>query len=181
MQLHVYGRSKVVQVSEETRRFLEKKLERLRKYFRQEPEAQFTQDMERGLHIVEITIAGDGVLLRSQERNGDLRTAIESVVDKLENQVKRFKSKRVDTHRQPSPIKAEAEAALSEAEADESFTPRIVRRKTFSVKPMPAEEAARQMELLGHNFFVFLNQETNRVGVLYRRQSGDYGLIEPEA
>ncbi len=177
MRLHVHCKNKTILVSEDTRHYLEKKLDRLHKHFRREPEAQFTQDFERGLHIVEVTVNDDGVLLRSQERHNDLRTAIDNVVDKLETQVKRFKGKRVDIHRQPSPIKAEA--AL-ESNSETNFAPRIVRRKTFPMKPILPEEAAQQMELLGHNFFVFLDEQTGLVGVLYKRQSGDYGLIEPE-
>ncbi len=168
-----------MRISEDTRQYLEKKIGKLGKHFRQEPEALCTQDFERGLHIVEVTLNGDGILLRSQERNGDLRAAIDGVVEKLETQVKRFKEKRVDSHRKSSAIKTEAEAALAEGVA-EAFVPRIVRRKSFPMKAMAPEEAARQMELLGHSFFVFLDEETNRLGVLYKRQGGDYGLIEPE-
>jgi putative sigma-54 modulation protein len=177
MQLTMHPKTKAVQVTEETRRYLEKKLSKMNKHFRREPEAQATQDFERGLHIVEVTLTCDDVLLRSQDRNSDLRAAMDGVVAKLESQWKRFKGKRVDGHRQPSPIKTDAEAALEEAAA---FVPRIVRRKRFPMKSMSAEEAARQMELLGHDFFVFLDEETNRVGILYRRAGGDYGLIEPE-
>ncbi len=180
MQLHIHSKSKTTLVTEETRRHLEKKLEKLHKHFRREPEAQYTQNFERGLNIVEITVNGDGILLRSQERHGDLRAAIDNVVEKLETQVKRFKGKRVDGHRQPSPLKAEASASLEAEGGEDGFAPQIVRRKTFPMKAMLPEEAARQMELLGHNFFVFLDEQTNRLGVLYRREGGDYGLIEPE-
>lgn len=179
MMLELHPKTKNTQITDETRRYLEKKLDRLNKHFRHEPDAHVTQGFERGMHIVEVTLHGDGVLLRGQERNGDLRAAIDSVVDKLETQWKRFKGKRVDGHRQHSAIKAEAEAALGEGNGEE-FAPRIVRRKQFAMKSMPAEEAARQMELLGHSFFVFLDEATNQVGVLYRRENGDYGLIEPE-
>jgi putative sigma-54 modulation protein len=173
MQLQVHPKVKTVQITDDTRQYLEKKLSKLNRHFRREPEAQFTQGFERGLHLVEVTLNGDDILLRSQERNGDLRAAIDGAIHKLETQLKRFKSKRVDGHRQPSP-------ARSGGEGEAEFTPRIVRRKNFPMKSMPPEEAARQMELLAHSFFVFLNEETQRVAVLYRRENGDYGLIEPE-
>lgn len=176
--LHLHPKSKQIQISDETRQYLEKKLSKLYKHFHREPDVQFAQGFERGQHIVEVTLNGDGVLLRSQMRNSALRAAIDGVVEKLESQWKRFKEKRVTTHRQASAIKTEAEAAL---EGDGLAALNIVRRKTFPMQSMPPEEAARQMELLGHSFFVFRNEETNRVGVLYRRQDGDYGLIEPEA
>lgn len=173
MQLQVHPRIKSVQISEDTRQYLEKKLGKLTRHFHREPEAQFTQGFERGQHLVEVTLNGDDILLRSQERNGDLRAAIDSAVHKLETQLVRYKSKRVDGHRQPSPLRTEIESV-------EEFQPRIARRKNFPMKSMSPEEAARQMELLSHTFFVFLNDETQRVAVLYRRESGDYGLIEPE-
>ena len=179
MKLHVHPKSRAVQVSDDTRQYVEKKLGKLNKHFRQEPEVQFTQGFERGQHIVEVTVRGDGGLLRGQVRHSDLRAAVDSVIDKLETQLKRFKGKRVDGHRQESAIKAEAEAAVT-SESAEDFAPLIVRRKSFTVQSMPPEEAARQMEMLGHNFFVFINEETQRLGVLYRRESGDYGLIDPK-
>jgi putative sigma-54 modulation protein len=173
MQLQVHPKVKTVQITDDTRQYLEKKLGKLNRHFRREPEAQFTQGFERGLHLVEVTLNGDDIVLRSQQRNGDLRAAIDSAVHKLETQLTRFKSKRVDGHRHPSPLRAEEEG-------EEDFQPRIVRRKNFPMKSLSPEEAARQMELLSHNFFVFLNEETHRVAVLYRRESGDYGLIEPD-
>lgn len=178
MQVQVHAKTRSVHITEDTRTYLEKKLSRLGKHFRHEPAALCAQSFERGQHIIEITVDGDNMTLRSQERHSDLHTAIDSVVDKLEGQLRRFKERRIDSHRQSSIVKAMAEAELS-AEA-EPFAPRIVRRKTYPMKSMPPEEAARQMELLGHSFFMFLDEETSKVGVIYRRMSGDYGLIEPE-
>lgn len=179
MAIHAHPKTKTVQITDETRQYAEKKLHKLTKHFRHEPDIQFTQGFERGQHIVEVTLNGDGILIRSQERQGDLRAAVDGVVEKLEAQLKRFKGKRVHDHRRPSAIKTEAEADLASEEPD-TFAPRIVRRKNFPMKSMTAEEAAREMEMLGHNFFVFLDEDTNRIGVLYKRHSGDYGLIEPK-
>ena len=178
MQLTVHPRNKTITLHENTEKYMVKKLSKLNKLFRQEPEVTVTQDFERGFHIVEITLHGDGVMLRSQERSHDLLATIDKVVDKLEIQWKRFKEKRQAGHRHPSGIKAEAEAANEPEE--EPFFPRIVRRKEFPMKSMTPEDAAHQMELLGHSFFVFLDEESSRVAVLYRREGGDYGLIEPK-
>lgn len=179
MRLHVHPKAKTVQITEDTKQYLEKRLEKVSKLFRREPEAQFTQNFERGQYIVEVTLSGEGVLLRSQERNPDLRVAIDKVVDKLDAQWKRFKQKRVDNRQhQSSAIRGES-ALVSEDEPE--YTPRIVRRKNFTLESMAPEDAARQMELLGHTFFVFTDETTNRVGVLYKREGGDYGLIEPDA
>lgn len=179
MVLTAHPKSKTIQISEDTRNYLAKKLEKFHKHFRNEPEVQFTQGFERGLHIVEVTLHGDDIQFRSQERNGDLHAAIDRVIDKLDTQLKRFKGKRMDNHRQKSAIKVEAEAAL-EAPDPDAFRPHIARRKLYKMERMSPQEAARQMELLDHNFYMFLNNETNHLAVLYRRDGGDYGLIEPE-
>jgi putative sigma-54 modulation protein len=177
MVLHVHPKTKNTQITDETRLYLEKRLSKLKKQFRHEPEVHYTQGFERGLYNVEVTLNNDGVLLRSQERSSDLHAALDNMVEKLETQWQRYKGKRTDGHRHSSAIKAEAEAALEPEE--ETFVPRIVRRKNFPMKSMTPEEAARQMELLGHDFFVFLDEENGRLAVLYKREDGDYGLIEP--
>lgn len=176
MKITVHAKQKGIHVSDETRDYAVKKLERLNKFFRHEPDVLFIQDQERGLHIVEMTLHGDGIVLRSQERCPDLRACVDSVFAKLETQIKRFMSKRIDGHRHASPAKTNGAD-----ESEEEFMPRIVRRKAFPMKSMSAAEAARQMELLGHNFFLFRDEDTDSIGVLYRRESGDYGLIEAEA
>lgn len=179
MVLTAHPKSKTIHISDNTRNYLEKKLDKFHRHFRNEPEAQFAQGFERGLHIVEVTLQGDGIQFRSQERNGDLHAAIDRVIDKLDSQLKRFKGKRINHHRQKSAIKVEAEAALAEPDPDD-FRPHIARRKLFKMERMSPQEAARHMERLDHNFYMFMNDETNRLAVLYRRENGDYGLIEPE-
>lgn len=176
MMLSAHPKSKSVHVTDDTKDYLEKKLGKFTRYFRQEPEAQFVQGFERGYHIAEITLHGEGLILRSQEKHTDLRTAIDHAVAKLETQLVKYKSKRIDAHRQTSAIKAEAEAYL---DSMPDFIPLIARRKSFTVQSMSPEDAAQRMELLGHSFFLFKNDETGKASVLYRRESGDYGLIEP--
>jgi putative sigma-54 modulation protein len=179
MMLTAHPKSKSVQIADETKQYLEKKLSKFTRYFRNEPEIQFVQNFERGHHIAEITLHGDDVVLRAQERHTDLKTAIDHAANKLENQLTRFKSKRIDAHRQVSAVKAEAEAAMMEPDLSFAFDPQIVRRKSFAVQSMSPADAAQRMELLGHSFFLFKNDETGKASVLYRRESGDYGLIEP--
>lgn len=176
-----HPKSKSVHISDDTRSYLEKKLGKFAKHFHQEQEleARLVQGFERGQHIVEVTLQGDGLLLRSQDRNGDLHIAIDRVVDKLDTQLKRFKEKRIENHRQPSPLKQDAAAALNEVE-ENGFRPVIARRKAFKMDHLTPHEAARQMEMLDHTFYLFMNTETNRLAVLYRREGGDYGVIEPE-
>jgi putative sigma-54 modulation protein len=187
MRLNV--KSKNGPVTDALRQYAEKKVKKLERYFRRIDTAELEQEIERGQHIVELSLEGDGVFLRSEERCNDIHAAIDNVVEKLESQVKRFKTKARRGHQRPGPVKevgAELASSLESGETDESeeegegYRPRIVRRKRFPMKPMPAEEAARQMELLDHSFFLFMNVETGNVNVLYRRRDGDYGLIEPE-
>ena len=176
MMLTAHPKSKSVHIAEDTKQYLEKKLGKFARYFRSEPDAQFVQGFERGHHIAEVTLHSEGLILRSQEKHTDLRTAIDHAVSKLETQLTKYRSKRIDSHRQASAIKVEAEASL-DSEGD--FSPQIVRRKEFTVEAMSPGDAAQKMELLGHTFFLFKNDETGKASVLYRRESGDYGLIEP--
>jgi putative sigma-54 modulation protein len=187
--MHITVKSKAGALPDDLRRHAEKKLAKLERYFRSIENVELEQSVERGQHVVELLVAGDGILLRSQDRCGDPLAAIDNVIEKMETQVKRFKTRVRRSHQRPGAVK-ELAAELASAplvaggdgEEDEEFVlPRIVRRKRFPMKPMPAEEAARQMELLDHDFFVFINDVSGQVNVLYRRKDGGYGLIEPEA
>jgi putative sigma-54 modulation protein len=126
--------------------------------------------------VVQVTLASNGVFIRAQERADDVRTAIDRVVDSLTNRVSRYKGKRFekgkDTVRTMEPVAA--------AEAEDILPPaRVVKTKQFTLKPMPVDEATEQMELLGHDFFLFVNAESGKANLIYRRKDGDYGLIEP--
>ena len=175
----------------------EPKLRKLERYLRHIQSVQITQSQQRSWHIVEIQVSADNFLARSEERAADLRSALDLALDRLERQVKKYHSKLVDRARLAAreehvgaPSRGEKPALAAEAldartaeerpdeEAEEAQ--HIVRTKRFVMKPMSAEEAAAQMELLGHDFFVFQSAETGQVNVLYRRRDGHYGLIEPE-
>jgi putative sigma-54 modulation protein len=182
MRVTVKGRN--VQVTDALKAYAEKKLQKLTKYFNNIKEAEVTQSIQRNWHIVEVLVEGDGIFLRGEERSGDMYASIDAVVEKLEKQLERFKGK-LTAHPRPEELVAAGEGEelsldeLSEEETEEGL-PTIVKTKRFSIKPMNPEEAAMQMELLNHDFFVFLNAETEEVNVLYRRKDGNYGLIEPE-
>lgn len=127
-------------------------------------------------HVAEVTVYTKGHVIRAREAASDMYAAIDLVSEKLERQVRKFKTKIVDRHTKVTPI-AEIAAALGEAGGERE--PAIVKTKVVAVKPMSPDEAILQMELLGHDFFVFSSAETEEVNVLYRRTDGDYGLIEP--
>lgn len=187
MLINVKGRN--LEVTDALKNYVDKKLQKLEKYFRNIKEATVTLSVVRGNHVVEVQIEGDGVILRGEERRGtDMYGSIDQVIEKLETRVKRFKGKLYGKTTEEGPkekealkermvVQAEGEAAENPEEAEEM--PKIVRIKRFPIKPMTPEEAAQQMELLHHSFFVFLNSETQDVNVVYKREDGDYGLIEP--
>ena len=179
MKIAVNGKG--MEISGYLREVVEKRVGKLEKYFRPETEADVMISMLRGRQIVEITVLCPGMVLRAEEASGDMYASIDAACKKLEKQILRHKTrlaKRLHEHAFDTvdPVYA-VDEPLDEAEED---GPRIVRTKRFAIKPMTEEEAVLQLEMLGHSFFVFRNSETDEVNVLYRRNDGDYGLIEPE-
>ncbi len=177
-----------VEVAEALRAYVARKLERLARYFDHLQEAKVVLREERRrpvgrARVVEVTVWGQGLVLRGEEAATDPYASVDRIVDKLEKQIAKHRSRlidkrRLDERRQRSAERARAErAAKAEAEAP---GPRVVRRKRFPMKPMTEEDAAVQMELLGHSFFVYRDAESGRVCVLYRRRDGDYGVIETD-
>jgi len=127
--------------------------------------------------VVQVTLASNGTLIRAQERADDVRTAIDRVVDALGNRIARYKGRRFakgkDSLRTMEAVSEQPDVAPVEPH-------RVVKTKRFTLKPMPVDEATDQMELLGHDFFLFVDSETGKANLLYRRKDGDYGLIEPD-
>jgi putative sigma-54 modulation protein len=172
-----------MEITDAIRRHAEEKLNKLQRYFDIIHSVEVTASLVRNWHVVEITVHADGVLLRGEEKSADMYTSIDLVVEKIERQLKKHKGKLI--HRQRDAARRSAGGSVSEESTaleagEEEPGGRLVRTKRFAVKPMAPEEAARQMELLGHDFYVFANSETEQVNVIYRRKDGDYGLIEPE-
>jgi len=147
----------------------------LERYFENIDEAIATLSVEKERHIVEVTVPlNGGMLLRGEEETNDMYASVDLVMEKLERQIEKYKTK---IARKMKDGKLLDLAAGQEKAAEEE--PRLVRTKRFAMKPMPVEEAILQMNLLGHDFFVFSNAETEEVNVVYRRRDGNYGLIEP--
>lgn len=185
--LHVIITGKHLAVTPALKSYVESKLNRISRYFDQIQEAQVALSVERreGLgkaQVVEVTVRGDGIILRGEEASQDMYASVDLVVEKLKKQIEKYRSKvihkrRLTETRRKNRMMASAQAALKAGPGE----PRIVRVKRFAMKPMTSEDAAIQMELLGHDFFVFRNAKTMEVNVVYRRTNGDYGVIEPEA
>ncbi|MGE5633357.1 MAG: ribosome hibernation-promoting factor, HPF/YfiA family [Caulobacteraceae bacterium] len=168
---------KNVDVTNALKEKVERKLSKFERYFGPDTEAHATLSVEKNRHIIEVTIPFNGVILRGEEATGDMYTSIDNVVEKLERQMRRQKTK-LERRIKDGNIRFENWTTPADEEEDDEV--KIVRTKKFAMKPMPIEEAVLQMELLGHNFFVFSNAETEEVNVVYKRKDGNYGLIEPE-
>jgi len=148
-------------------------------------DVRVTVEVARGRHTVEITCDVDGLVLRAETVNSDQLTAFDEALDRLERQLVRYKQKLVRRRKQgPHRGEAVGQGVVAEpepAEEDEEFEEfDIVRVKAHSLKPMSPQEAVLQMEMVGHDFYVFYDDTAQRVGVVYKRKSGNYGLIEPE-
>lgn len=185
MLISVKGKS--VEMSDALRRYAESRIQKLEKYLPNIREAQIVYSAERGKHIVEVQLEGDGFRLRGEERGDDLQSSIDEVIEKLEKRIYHFKGRIYQRRKGEGSKEKEArkealteEAFIAEAEPDEE-QPAIVRTKRFTMKPMTPDEATLEMELLHHTFFVFRNAQTGDVNVVYKRRDGNYGLIEPEA
>ncbi|MCX7799229.1 MAG: ribosome-associated translation inhibitor RaiA [Fimbriimonadales bacterium] len=166
-------------VSERDREYAAKKLGRLSRYFNQAQRVEMVHREERGGHRVEITVFADGLTIRGEEHDSNLRAAIDHVSDKLENRLKRLKE-RMRTHARKRGVELPPALAEEDEEPVENHEVRVKERKQFLLKPMTVEEAALQMEMLGHPFFVFKNRDSNAIEVLYKRKDGHYGLLQPE-
>lgn len=180
MELIITGKN--MNVSERTEDFVRRKLNRLDRHLNEPVEArvELSQENARDANkrqVVQVTLLKNGTFIRAEERAADLKVAVESVVAKLDKQVRRYKDKQVRKRRNGNGIKEAV--ATTEAEDELEVEPRIVRTKRFKTTPMSAEEAIDQMELLGHSFFLFLNQDSGELNVLYRRADANYGLLEP--
>lgn len=178
--MKIQFRGKNIQVTNALKEHVEKKLGKLDKYFDNPPEATVTLSVERERHRVEVTLPLNGYLLRGEEELFDMYSAVDQVVDKLEKQMEKYKT-RLSKQNKGLSIKDIAVNSNSVDRATEDDEPRLVRTKRFAMKPMSVEEAIMQMNLLGHSFFVFTNAETEEVNVVYRRNDGDYGVIERQS
>lgn len=175
MEVKILGKN--MDLTDALRQYAEKKVAKIGKFFVQEPlEAQVSLGLERGLHIVDVTISINGLLLRGEEKTGDMYASIDGAVDKIERQIRKYKT-RINRR-----LREENKVVIppSKEKVEEAPEPKVVRTKRFAIKPMSTEEAIMQMDLLGHDFFVFFNAETEEVNVVYKRKDGNYGLIEPE-
>lgn len=189
MKLNVHGRN--IEVTDWIQQYVEKKVERLERYLPQarEAKAELVYSETRAAadrYTAQLTIWTNGRILRAEESTGDIFASIDAIVDKMSRQIERYKGRRYN-HKRREAAAGAADADLAattlaeeaELEAEENLR-NVVRTKRFLVQPMTQEEAAEQMELLGHDFFIYFSVEAKALNVLYRRKDGNYGLLQPE-
>lgn len=191
MQLTIKGRN--LEVNDQLRGYVEKKLGKMDRYLPdiQEMRVELAEEQSRKAserEVVQVTIRSNGSLLRAEVRSGDIYSAVDGAAEKLQVQIKRYKGKRRRKLEKAQIHAAEVEemeafSAATAPVADEDglfHEGQIVRRKQVAMGPMNEEEAIDQMELLGHDFFLFFNARQSAINVLYRRTDGNYGLLQPE-
>lgn len=185
MTLEVVINGKDMHVSTRLREYVEKKVGKLDHYLPTITEARVDLAEVRSArsaadrHVAQLTVQSRGAVLRAEERKDDIFAAVDAVLEKMQRQIERYKGKRI--RGRGNGAGAETLALPPEEETATEPVSAVVRRKRFALVPMNEAEALEQMQQLGHdNFFVFYNAESSRINVLYRRRSGDFGLIDPE-
>ena len=173
MRVTVIGKN--IDVTPALREIVEKKISKLDKYFKPNVEARATLTVQKNSQIFEVTIPFNGVILRCEESTDDMYKSIDLVQAKLERQIRKQRTKLQRRSNESLRFSNFDEVALEEDDQGE-----IVKVKKFNIKPMTADEAILQMELVEHDFFVFKDADTNNINVIYRRKDGNYGILEPD-
>ena len=176
MRIKITGRN--IELTEGLKAAVEDKLNKLEKYFTPDTEVNVTLSVEKERQKVEVTIPMKGSYIRSEQVSSDMYVSIDLVEEIIERQIRRYRKKLIDKKQAALSFSQLFIEEAEEAEAEEAIN--IVKTKRFGMKPMFPEDACVEMELLGHNFYMFLNAETDQVNVVYKRKNHTYGLIEPE-
>ena len=175
MKITITGKN--IELTEGLKEAVEERLSKLEKYFAPDTEAHVTMSVEKERQKIEVTIPVKGSVIRAEQVSNDMYVSIEVVEEIIERQMKKYRNKIIS--KQQNGEKFFAPEYL-EKDIDDDEEIKIIRSKRFGIKPMYPEDACVQMELLGHDFFVFLYAETEEVNVVYKRKGNTYGLIEPE-
>ncbi|HEY9575875.1 MAG TPA: ribosome-associated translation inhibitor RaiA [Lachnospiraceae bacterium] len=174
MKFTISGKN--IDVTDGLKSAVTEKLGKLERYFTPDTDVIVTLSVEKDRQKIEVTIPVKGNVIRSEQVSNDMYVSIDLVEEVIERQLRRYRKKLIDKNQEGANFQKE----FIEKEFDEEEEIKIIRSKRFGIKPMYPEDACVQMELLGHNFFVFCNAETDEVNVVYKRKGNSYGLIEPE-
>jgi len=177
MQVTINGKS--LEVTDTLRRYIESRITRLDRFLPGIDEARVDLSVQNSKsagdrHTVQLTLRANGTILRAEDRSGDVRASVDSVLDKMQRQIERYKGKHWRSQNRLQTRADQVEAA------EEVVEPDLVRVKRFQTRPMTVEEAIEQMELLSHDFFIFYNVDEEHYSVIYRRRDGGYGLLIPD-
>ena len=175
MKFIISGRN--IDITDGLRTAVEDKLGKLERYFTADTEIIVTLSVEKERQKIEVTIPVKGNIIRSEQVSNDMYVSIDLVEEIIERQLRKYKTKIINKKQNVETFQPEF---IEKDYEDDTNEIKIIRTKKFGFKPMYPEDACVQMELLGHNFFVFLNAETEEVNVVYKRKGNTYGLIEPE-
>lgn len=174
MRITISGRN--IELTDGLKAAVEDKIGKLEKYFTPDTDVFVTLSVEKERQKIEVTIPVPGHIIRSEQVSNDMYVSIDLVEEIIERQLRKYKNKLVDQQQ----TAASLSKAFVEEEIHDDDEIKIIRSKRFAMKPMDPEEACIQMDLLGHNFYVFRNAETDEVNVVYKRKGNTFGLIEPE-
>ncbi|HEY3330305.1 MAG TPA: ribosome-associated translation inhibitor RaiA [Capsulimonadaceae bacterium] len=187
MSIGVTVKGKNIEVTDGLQSYAEKRLQKLEKYLPNLREAVVRESVERNQHRVEVTLQGDGILLRGEERSDNMYSSIDLVLEKLEQRIRKFKDRRSHHIHHDKALRnlelhndvpyEEILPATGEPDVEQAYVSRV---KAVTMKPMSAEEAVTRLEWVDHPFFVYLDASTDQVHVVYRRNDGNYGLIVPK-
>lgn len=189
MSIAVTVKGKHLQVTDGLREHAQNRLQKLETFFQNIREVIVVESVEGGLHRVEVTLQGDGLLLRGEERTSDMYVSLDKVVDKLEQRLRKFKAKHTHLRNHQQSLRTNALTtngsgmhdileATTEDDVDDS--PRIIRTKAVTMKPMGIDDAVQMLELTDHEWYVYLDMDTHLTQVVYRRRDGNYGLVVPK-
>ena len=177
MRITITGRN--IDLTEGIKEAVEDKLSKLEKYFKPDTDVYVTLSVEKERQKIEVTIPTKGHVIRSEQVSNDMYVSIDLVEEVIERQLKKYRT-RITSKKLAAAESFKQEFIEADIEEDDEDV-KIVRTKRFGMKPMYPEDACIQMELTGHDFFVFRNAETDEVNVVYKRKANTYGIIEPEA
>ena len=175
MRYTITGRN--IEVTPGLRNMVEKKIGKLEHFFTPDTEVIVALSAQKDRQKIEVTIPIKGNTIRAEESSTDMYVSIDLVEEVIERQIRRYRKKLIDKKQSALSF---SQAFIEEEDERPEEDIRIVKTKKFAIKPIDPEEACLQMEMLGHNFYVFLNSDTDQVNVVYKRKNGTYGLIEPE-
>ena len=175
--MNIIIRGKHIELTDALKEYVTKRVGKLEKYSDDFMDVQVTLLVEKDRHRIEVTAPLHGIILRGEEETDDMYSSIDMVVEKLERQIAKYRSRLNKKGRAKAASELEVKPA---AEGEDELRERVVRQKKFPAKPMSVEEAIMQMNLIGHSFFVFTNAESQEMNVVYRRNNGDYGLLQPQ-